>query len=768
MKPGCNRWLGPAGLLLVAHAAGAVPGPGPAPENALLARVEVVGVLPFGDALMEADRLPYALQSLDRSALRDAQGGNLAETMARKLTGVTVNEISGSPFQVDISYRGFRASPLLGTSQGLSVYLDGMRINEAFGDVVNWDMVPEAAIGRLALVPGSNPLYGLNTLGGAIALETRSGLLDPGAEVAVSAGSHGRRRVDLAYGANQDGWHGFAAATLFDEDGWRRHSAGRLANALVKLGRHGVATDWSASLSGGRSRLLGNGLLPEALYEQDRRAVYTYPDRSSNRVAQGSLRLNHRLRPGIEISALAYVRDSQRDTIGGDVGDEYADYVEDCADGFEANGEPEDPDECGFDRVDGAQLHPASLNTTSTHQRGNGASINLHWRAGANSIDLGATLDRSRVRFAQFEQEAFFTPSRGVVADPLEEVKPASSVTGRARAASAYAASTIGLRRGTDLSASVRFNRARVGNTLVTEDGPKPHESFTYTRLNPSLGITHARGALTWFANGAQSNRVPTVIELGCADPAEPCRLPVGLQSDPYLKQVVSRTVEAGVRGEGFGATVFRTVNRDDILFGRAGATRAGYFSNFERTVHQGVELNWTFRKGGLYLRADYSYLDAAYGAPGILFTGARSVQVERGTRIAGLPRHTLKVNLDWEARPNLVLGAELRALSRMASQGNEDGLVDDEDDAPGDWGIAGHALLNLYANWTPAPGWQLFARIGNALDRRHESFGALAIDLFPNGRLLQPHAGAVDPQNTRFVAPGAPRTLAAGLRYRF
>ncbi|SFD94855.1 TonB-dependent receptor [Massilia yuzhufengensis] len=763
MKARLNRWVGPVGLLLATQGVAAA-----GPEGAALARVEIVGVLPFADAGIEADRLPYALQSLDREALRDGQGGNLVETMARKLNGVTVNEITGSPFQVDLSYRGFRASPLLGTSQGLSVYLDGVRINEGFGDVVNWDMVPEAAIGRLALVPGSNPLYGLNTLGGAIALETRSGLTDPGADLAVTAGSHGRRRVDLAYGANRDGWHGFVAATLFDEEGWRRHSAGHLANALVKLGRKGSATDWSATLSGGRSRLLGNGLLPDGLYDDDRRAVYTYPDRSSNRVAQGSLRLTHRLRPGMEINALAYVRDSRRDTVGGDVGDAYADYVEDCADGFEANGEPEDRDECGFERDDGEALHPASLNTTATRQRGSGASINLHRRAGANAFDVGATLDRSRVRFAQFEQEAFFTPSRGVDANPEEEIEPASSVTGSARMASAYAAATLGLGRGTDLTLSARFNRARVGNTLVTEDGPKPHESFTYSRLNPSIGLTHARGGLTWFANAAQSNRVPTVIELGCADPAEPCRLPVGLQSDPYLKQVVSRTVEAGVRSEGFGATVFRTVNRDDILFGRAGATRAGYFSNFERTVHQGAELDWSFRKGGLFLKAGYSYLDATYGAPGTLFTGARSVRVDSGTRIAGLPRHTLKLNLDWEFRQGLVLGAELRALSRMASQGNEDGRVDDEGDASGDWGIAGHALLNLHANWTPAPGWQVFARIGNALDRRHESFGALAVDLFPGGRLLQPHTGAVDPEITRFVAPGAPRTLAAGLRYRF
>ncbi|MBB3224912.1 TonB-dependent receptor [Pseudoduganella umbonata] len=764
MNADAGKWAGPVGLLLAAHAAAAAP----VPEGAAMARVEIVGALPFGGAGIEADRLPYARQMLDREALRDAQGGNLAETMARKLDGITVNEISGSPFQADVSYRGFRASPLLGTSQGLSVYLDGVRINEGFGDVVNWDMVPEAALGRVSLVSGSNPLYGLNTLGGAIALETRSGITDPGAEASVSVGTYGRRRIDLAHGTHRDGWHAFAAATLFDEDGWRRHSAGHLANGLVKVGRDGAATDWSATLTGGRSRLLGNGLLPDGLYAADRRAVYTYPDRTGNRVVQGTLRIAHRPQAGIDIGAMAYVRDSRRDTVGGDVADEYADYASGCADGFDAGGGPADPGECGTDREEGAALHPASLNTTSTRQRGRGAALNLHRRAGAHAFDVGATLDHARVRFSQFEQAALFTASRGVEADPDADIEPASSVSGTSHAASAHAAATLELRRGTSVTASARFNRARVGNTLVTEDGPRPHEAFTYSRLNPSIGIAHARGGVTWFANAAQSNRVPTVIELGCADPTEPCRLPVGLQSDPYLAQVVSRTVEAGVRGDGFGATVFRTVNRDDILFGRAGAMRAGYFSNFARTVHQGAELAWTFRKGSLHLRAGYSYLHAAYGAPGTLFTGARSVRVDSGTRIAGLPRHTLNVDVDWDAGPGLVLGAELRALSRMASQGNEDGSVEEDGVAHGDWGIAGHALLNLHANWTPARGWQLFARIGNAMDRRYESFGALAVDMFPAGRLLQPHAGAADAGITRFVAPGAPRTLAAGLRYRF
>jgi outer membrane receptor protein involved in Fe transport len=416
------------------------------------------------------------------------------------------------------------------------------------------------------------------------------------------------------------------------------------------------------------------------------------------------------------------------------------------------------------------------LNSTRTRQRGQGASVNLHAQRGGHVFDAGASYDGSRVRFAQFEQEAWFTRQREVLADPDSVRRETSSVTGAAHASGLYAAGIWKLAPASHLSASARFNRARVGSTLATEDGPQAPEAFTYTKLNPALGITQQAGAVTWFANIAQGNRVPTVIELGCADPAAPCRLPVGLQSDPYLKQVVARTTEAGARGHWntleAELSLYRTVNRDDILFVGSGATRAGYFANFPRTVHQGVGLGLGARVGNARWRIDYSYLHATYDAEGRLFMGARTVQVRPGTPVAGLPRHTFKLGVDLEAAPGLNLGADMQAVSALAAQGNEDGLARDaQDDAPplgADWSVRGYALLNLRASWRLAPGWELFARASNVLDRRYETYAAVATDMFPRGQLLRPHAAAVQPAPARFVAPGAPRLLAAGLRVRF
>jgi outer membrane receptor protein involved in Fe transport len=748
-----------------------------AQEVPLLAmlRVEVVGIAPQPGLGIDRELLPYVVQNANSKTIRQAQAGNLSEFMARNLSGVNVNEISGSPFQNDVTFRGFRASAVLGASQGISVYLDGVRVNEPFGDIVNWDLLPEAAIGNVLLAPGSNPLYGLNTLGGALALTTKSGRSHPGLQAEASAGTNGQRRFDLTYGARlADNWHTLLSTTMFDDSGWREHSAGKLGNLFFKLGHARGDTDWNVALLGARSRLTGNGLLPSyrwtadgprtGLYEDNRRAAYTFPDVTRNQLTQAIFNLRHTLGAGAELSATAYSRSSRRDTVNGDAGDDFGNYVADCG---------RDPGAPGCEVL---PQHTATVNTTSTRQRSSGAA--LHWSAAkaAHQMGAGATFDHNRVSFAQFEQAGNFSPERGVLADADEERKPTSSVVGAARMMGVYASDTWTVRDGTHLTLSARFNHARVGNTLTNESGAQPAESFTYNKLNPSVGIAQAVGGATVFASVAQSNRVPTVIELGCADPAQPCRLPAGLQSDPFLEQVVARTMEAGWRWHrddaALSVSLYRTRNTNDILFLSTGTSQQGYFKNFDRTRHQGLDFAASKQFGKLDARISYNYLEAVFDADGMLFTGARNVNVTRGTRMAGLPRHTFKLGLDWKIGPSFSLGADAQAVSGLLTQGNEDGLIaDPQPGATGqraDWGIRGHALLNLRASYRAGKHWELFARINNVTNRRYETYGAVATDLFPNGRQLRPQDGPVDAAPARFVAPGAPRSAAAGIRANF
>ncbi|HEX5631735.1 MAG TPA: TonB-dependent receptor, partial [Gemmatimonadales bacterium] len=552
-----------------------------------LERVEVIGTSPLPGQGVDRNLLPYSTQTMRRGRIDQAEPDNLLDFMNRNLPGVQTSDVQGSPFQGDLTYRGYRASPLVGAAQGLSVYLDGVRVNEPFGDVVHWDMVPEFSIDTLTLVPGANPAFGLNTLGGAISITTATGLTAPGTRAEVSAGSFGRRRLDLGHGARHaDGWHSYLAGSVFAEEGWRDESPGRLRHVLAKAGRHAGPTDWDLGLLAGRSRLVGNGLLPAYGLEEDdagirrvpdllasrREAVYTHPDITTNRLAQLTLNVRHALDDaGASVSALAYLRHARRNTVSGD--------------------EAEEP-EPGLD---------ASFNTTATRQRSGGAAVSVAAGPGTHQWQVGATLDASRVRFEQLEQEGFFTPGRGVAAGE-EGPELDARVAGRTLAVGVYATDVWQVAPRTHVTGTLRYNHARVENQLTSVDDEtdevreRAAETFRYDSVNPALGIAHRlAGGPTLFANVARNNRVPTVIELGCADPAEPCRLPAGLQADPFLEQVVSTTAEAGLRwapASGLRASVaaYRTDNRDDIPFRSVSVSgQRGFFQNFPRTRHEGL-----------------------------------------------------------------------------------------------------------------------------------------------------------------------------------
>ncbi len=244
---------------------------------------------PLPGLLIGQDQIPGNIQSAGREQLDESGALSIGDFMSSQLQGVSTNDYSGNPFQMDVNYRGFTASPEIGTPEGLSVFFDGIRVNEPFGDVVNWDLLPLNAIERFDLFPGSNPLFGLNTLGGAISLRSRSGFTSPGIDAKVLAGSFQRKQAQLSIGANNDTFGGFAAFQFFDEDGWRDNSPSRVRQAFVRgdwRGSWGVLT---ATALVSDNDLVGNGLIPDDLYRQRREAVFTSPDKTQNTLKQFAL-----------------------------------------------------------------------------------------------------------------------------------------------------------------------------------------------------------------------------------------------------------------------------------------------------------------------------------------------------------------------------------------------------------------------------------------------------------------------------------------------
>lgn len=751
-------------LIGLAVAAATCPLAGQAQDSAAPTRslpaVVVISTTPVPGTEVPKDQMPANVQTADDRSLRNTQSLNLVDFMATQLPSVNVNEIQGNPFQADVNYRGFSASPLLGTPQGLSVYQDGVRINEPFGDVVNWDLIPKAAISSITLLPGSNPLYGLNTLGGALSLRTKRGDTHPGTELELQGGSFGRISADITHGRKlgEDG-HLFLALSGLNEDGWRDYSPSRVRQVFAKVGQDRGPLSWDLSFTHGNNRLVGNGLLPESMLEQNRKQVYTRPDQTNNRMSMLTLNASYAVSEQQTIAMTAYTRRSRYNTLNGDMNDDF---------------DPPDTEETGVE------------NRSYTKQRGEGVALQTTWAAGMHKLTVGTSLDRARTHFMQTEAEGYLDPTRAVV--PEEEAEVDALLAGKSRTTSLYFSDLVTLRPDLQLSLSGRYNHTRVstrddGRALLGLDTALDGEG-RYSKFNPAIGMTwQATPRLTAFAGWSQGSRAPSPIELGCSDPLNPCVLPNALQSDPPLKQVVSQTFETGLRGSfdsgmRWNASVFRTVNKDDLLFVSSGLSR-GYFSNFGRTLRQGVELGLSQQAASLDWSLSYSYLRAKYDAPACLVSEANSsaesdpscggegeIAVRRGDRLPGLPAHGLKFNVDWRVTSAWTLGAQFRAYSGQNVRGNENGLHQpDGDEFSGSGRVGGFALLDLTTRHKLGRNVELFAKVANVFDRRYATGGQLGHNAFDaNGAVASPDAW----RNAQFVAPGAPRAVWVGVRMLF
>lgn len=274
---------------------------------------------------LEREQIPGNIQSVSRQDIKDSMATSLGDLMNGQLQSINVNDYQGNPFQMDISYRGFSASPQIGTPQGLSVFVDGVRVNEPFGDIVNWDLIPMNALSGMDVFPGSNPLFGLNTLGGALSLRTKNGFDDAGSELRFQGGSWDRKKGELSAGWNNGTLGGFIAFTGFDEEGWRDNSPSQVNQGFARLDLRGdnYALKFSTLVVG--NNLLGNGLVPMDMYRNDPQAVFTSPDSTQNELQQYTLGGELYLNDEWSLTGQIYRRDSSRQAVSGDIYQDFED-----------------------------------------------------------------------------------------------------------------------------------------------------------------------------------------------------------------------------------------------------------------------------------------------------------------------------------------------------------------------------------------------------------------------------------------------------------
>lgn len=284
-------------------------------------RFKQIGPMPGLNLTRE--EIPGNVQSISAEEIKESHAVTMAELLNSRLQSVNVNDFQGNPFQMDVTYRGFTAGPQIGTPQGLSVFMDGIRVNEPFGDVVNWDLIPMNALAGIDVFPGSNPVFGLNTLGGAIAVRTKNGFDDPGTSVDVLTGSFGRKQAMFSTGGNNGVVGGFLALNRFEEDGWRNNSPSKVMQVFGKASFRTDNVDLHASVTYAGNDLIGNGLVPEEMYEQDKESVFTSPDKTKNELLQYQIAGAFQVNDTFSITGQVYRRRSDRKAVTGDINREF-------------------------------------------------------------------------------------------------------------------------------------------------------------------------------------------------------------------------------------------------------------------------------------------------------------------------------------------------------------------------------------------------------------------------------------------------------------
>ena len=716
-----------------------------------LPTIEVIGTTLLPGLGTPIRDVPANVQVYTQKDLAKQRQNNLAEYLEQNPTSITVNAAQGNPFQPDISFRGFTASPLLGVPQGLSVFQDGVRINEPFGDVVNWDLIPQSAISSIQLIPGSNPAFGLNTLGGALAIYTKSGSNNPGGSIQAYAGSFGRRTVEFEHGGKSGSWDYFVTGNTLKDRGWADHNPSRVAQFFGKVGYQTKDTDLDLSLTMANNTLEGTQTLPTS-FSNNIRQAYTYPDQNNNKLGLLTLKGSHFITEELLLGGNAYYRNYRSSSVASNRNGNFGEI---------------DPD------TGVASTVQATNDRSSIDQKSYGVGLQLTYLADLmgkkNQIVVGASADLGRAIFTQTSQEAQFNASRGV--DPIGPFMPVTDAATRNRYYGVFATDTFSFADRWALTLSGRYNLARIKIEDRSGDAPSLNGNNSFSRFNPAVGLNfNPTPALTMYASYNEGMRAPTPIELTCADPNAPCKLPNNFLSDPPLKKVVSKTIEAGARGKigetaSWTAAIYRTELSDDIAFisSQGAGSNTGFFQNVGNTRRKGLELSATDKLGALTATARYSYIDATYQSTFLENSRVNSsadetgvIAIMPGNHIPGIPRHNLKFRLDYDVNEQWSIGSNILYSSAVFARGDENNF-----DVRGK--VPGYTVVNLDSRYKVTKDVEVFARVNNLFDREYANFGILGRNAFSGPNQTFDNANAVGEQ---FRGYGAPRGVWVGLRY--
>jgi len=732
--------------------------------------------------VVDQDKIPSNVQTAGAPDFSYTVTPDLLQSMVRALPGVALSSQTGNEFQLDFNYRGFIASPVIGTPQGLAVYQNGVRINEVFGDIVNWDFIPQNAINQLTLVP-SNPVYGLNATGGALAFQMKNGYTYHGVEGEVSGGSYGRAVASVQAGGEVGNLSGYFTADAINDAGWRNDSPSSLRRVYADLGARGDQTEFHLTFTGADNFFNGTAATPVQMLDQNWSSIYTNPQTTHNQLAFLTASATWRPSDTWTYQAVAY----------------YRDYHQAHVDGNNTNASNDttvcpDPTLLCFPNLDGTV---SNLTTTRGQRVPNSGAlgfpnilseIDRTWTATnsfggsvqaassekvfglENNFVIGLSVDRGLVQFATTSElgtdnAGQFPTVQGFglfIDQPSGDVAPVG-LGAHTLYTGLYATDTLDLTPRLSVTAGARYNFAQIN--LIDELGNDSalNSNNTYTHFNPMVGATYKLTPnLTLYGDYAIANRAPTPLELACSDPNRPCLIDSTLVGDPPLQQVVTYTYEAGLRGQfdlakgqlNWSVGAYHALNTSDIINVSSPIIGHSFFQNAGDTVRKGIEANLTYKQDRWNIYANYTFVDATFQTPLTLqspfnpFADANgNIFVVPGDHIPGIPNFRFKLGGEYQITDPWKFGVDLNVIGSqwlVGDQSNQNPKL------PAYW------VVNLHSSYKISENVEVFGLVRNVFNQHYAVAGTF-FDI-----ASYPFLNLTDP---RTFTPGMPFAAYLGVR---
>ena len=750
----------------------------------------VVTATAIPGAVIDVDEIPGNVQILTAEDIRRDGRASLTGALNNNLSSINLNDDIADPFQPDILYRGFEASPVLGTPEGLAVYQNGVRINEAFGDTVNWDLFPDVAVDKVELVSAS-PVYGRNALGGAIAVTMKNGFSYQGGDLELEGGSFGQRSVTAQYGVNSGSVGFYLASRALDWTGWRQFSDDRMRDVYAALSVHTGRATFDLSYTRALNDMQGQGPAPVQELAVNRARVFTGPQATINSLNFLTVNGTVKLSGAWSLQGVLYYRQYSQSVANGNSTDYTA-----CTDAPGILCQPDGltplTNATGGTLADlsagGAQLIGEN-DFEQIDAWSRGAALQIADRDSyfgrANDFAAGAALDYAATRFYTGAQIGVIDAQLSVLPSDLLVYTAENSAAANAfgdpvpvsvdsvnKSLGLYVRDTLNLSSALALTASGRYNISHIN--LADQLGTNLSGYNRYVHFNPALGATYKLlPGITAYGGVADNTRTPTANEIECSDPLRPCLLPTNLAGDPPdLKQVLAQTTELGLRGSqphaasgqvSWNLSLYRTVLEHDI-FGVATSVSQGFFQNIGDTRREGFEAGIGYHGERWSAYANYSFVRATFESaltvpsPSNPFQDADGViSVRPGDRMPGIPQNRLKLGADFTVLPRWSIGAALNYASSFYFVGDESNQL-----AP----IAGYAIVNLHSTYNAGEHLQVFATVSNLLDRRYATWGILSDPTGVNAPGVPSEGVTNGPGvDNRFLSPGAPLEVFGGIR---